>query len=76
MPTSFLGLFLVSTALSLVATFAVLAWKAVANRLGLVELIQRRTRYRRLPPARFRPRADIPFRPGANDRVRPKAATG
>jgi hypothetical protein len=44
MPTSFLGLFLVSTALSLVATFSVLGLKAVANRLGLVEAIQRRIR--------------------------------
>ena len=44
MPTSFVGLFLVSTALSLVATFVVLGLKAAANRLGLVEAIQRRIR--------------------------------
>jgi hypothetical protein len=44
MPTSFLGLFIVSTALSLVATFAVLAVKALAHRLGLIPTTQRRIR--------------------------------
>ena len=37
MPTTFLGLFLVSTALSLIATFAVVGGKALFKRLRPVD---------------------------------------
>ena len=41
MPTTFLGLFLFSTALSLVATFSVLGGKALVKRLRAADLPRR-----------------------------------
>jgi hypothetical protein len=41
MPTTFLGLFLFSTALSLIATFSVIAGKALVRRLRATEPQQR-----------------------------------